>query len=107
MRTIIDIATNDLRVFLVDRSNLVGLLVIPIALTVVIGFVSGGFSGPSRLRVDVLDDDQTALSTAFIDGLHAANSSLLSNEPNFESSILVCQQRTPGELSFVATRCCL
>lgn len=78
MRQTLTLALNDLRVFLVDRGNLIGLLLVPIAMTLIIGFVSGGFAGggPERVRVDLLDGDQSDLSAQFIAALQEANSAL-------------------------------
>jgi ABC-2 type transport system permease protein len=78
MRTVFQIAFQDLRLFLRDRGNLPGLLVIPSVLTLVIAFVNsggGGSSGP--LRVDVIDRDQSATSAAYRVALVEANSSLV------------------------------
>ncbi|MBZ0275012.1 MAG: ABC transporter permease [Anaerolineae bacterium] len=78
MNKILNIAINDLRVFLKDRSNLIFLLVVPLVMTFIIGYVNGGFGGgPDRLRVDLFDLDQSDLSAQFIASLHEANSSLL------------------------------
>lgn len=78
MRKVLDIALNDLRVFFKDRGNLVGLIVIPIVMTVVVGIGNGALAGdaPQRVRVDVVDADGTALSADFIQGLRAANRTL-------------------------------
>lgn len=78
MRQTLTIALNDLRIFLVDRGNLISLLLVPIAMTLIIGFVSGGStdSGPERVRVDLLDIDQSELSREFTAALREANSAL-------------------------------
>lgn len=78
MRAALQIAAQDLRLFLRDRGNLPGLLVIPSVLTLVIAFVnSGGGGTPGPLRVDVIDLDQSSTSAAYGVALVAANSSLL------------------------------
>ncbi len=78
MRKVLDIALNDLRVFFKDRGNLVGLIVIPIVMTIVVGIGNGALAGdaPQRVRVDVVDADSSALSADFLQGLRAANSAL-------------------------------
>ena len=79
MRSILTIIFNDLNIFFAQRGNLVGLLVIPVLLTLVVGWSIGlmGGGGPTRLRVDLLDHDQTELSAELIDQLRAANDALV------------------------------
>ncbi|MCB9452478.1 MAG: ABC transporter permease [Anaerolineaceae bacterium] len=78
MNKIVNIAINDLRVFLKDRSNIIFLTLVPLAMTYIIGIVNGGaFGSSSQLRVDLFDLDNSALSAQFIASLHEANSSLL------------------------------
>ena len=79
MRSILTIILNDLNIFFSQRGNLVGLLVIPVLLTLVIGWSLGrlGGGGPTRLRVDLIDLDQTELSAGLIEELRAANDALV------------------------------
>lgn len=80
MRSILTIILNDLKIFFSQRGNLPGLLIIPVLLTLVIGWSLGqigGDSGPTRLRVDLIDLDQTELSSELIDDLRAANDALV------------------------------
>ncbi len=79
MRPILTIILNDLRIFFSHRGNLIGLLVIPVLLTLVIGWSLGriGGGGPTRLRVDLIDLDQTDMSARLIDELRAANDALV------------------------------
>ena len=78
MRQTLTLALNDLRLFLVDRGNLIGLLLIPIVMTLVIGYVSGQSTsgGPERVRVDVLDMDESEFSAQLIQAIREANSAL-------------------------------
>ncbi|MEZ4863808.1 MAG: ABC transporter permease [Caldilineaceae bacterium] len=76
MNAVITIALNTLRVFFASRGNLIGLVLLPIALTVLIGWDFGG-GGPTRLRVDLLDLDQSALSAQLLADLHEANATLV------------------------------
>lgn len=78
MRQTLTLALNDLRLFLVDRGNLIGLLLIPIVMTLVIGYVSGqsASGGPERVRVDVLDMDESEFSAQLIQAIREANSAL-------------------------------
>ncbi|MDE0181348.1 MAG: ABC transporter permease [Caldilineaceae bacterium] len=79
MRPILTIVLNDLRIFFSQRGNLVGLLVIPVLLTVVIGWSLGQFvgGGEPRLRVDLIDLDGSGLSARLIDELLATNDALV------------------------------
>ncbi len=78
MRAILTIVLNDLRIFFSHRGNLIGLLVMPILFTLVLGWsLGGGGGGPSRLRVDLMDLDNTDLSARLIDELHATNDALV------------------------------
>jgi ABC-2 type transport system permease protein len=77
MQAILTIILNDLRIFFSRRGNLIGLLVIPVLLTLVLGLSFGGFGGgPTRLRVDLIDLDQSDMSARLSDELHAANDAL-------------------------------
>ena len=79
MRPILTIILNDLRIYFSQRGNLVGLLVIPVLLTLVIGWGLGrigGSGGVTRLRVDMIDLDQSDMSARLLDELRAANGAL-------------------------------
>ncbi len=79
MRSILTIILNDLRIFFSQRGNLPGLLVIPVLLTLVVGWSIGqiGGGGPTRLRVDLIDLDQSGMSAQMIEDLRAANDALV------------------------------
>lgn len=78
MRKAIEIALNDLRLFFTNRGSLLGLVVIPIALTLVVGFfIGGGDAEDARLRVDLVDHDRSDQSAQFVDTLRRANSRLV------------------------------
>ncbi|MDE0630224.1 MAG: ABC transporter permease [Caldilineaceae bacterium] len=79
MRSVLTIIYNDLSIFVSQRGNLIGLLVIPVLLTLVIGWSLGriGGGGPTRLRVDLIDHDQSDMSAHLIEALRAANDALV------------------------------
>jgi ABC-2 type transport system permease protein len=80
MRRALAITANDLRIFFLNRGNLISLIVIPVALALVIGaFLPGGSEGDgtAQVRVDIIDHDHSALSTQFIETLRQVNDSLL------------------------------
>ncbi len=78
MVKVVAIVWQDLRVFLSDRSNLPSLLLTPVIMTVIIAMVSGGaFGGGSAIRrLDVLDQDASPASAAFLDSVREANPGL-------------------------------
>src|SRR5262245_13363708 len=81
MRTIIDIARNDLRIAFNDRSIWVNLVLIPIALAFVVGYANGagrsGAPSAATVLVDVTDRDNSAISQDFLTRLRAANTELV------------------------------
>lgn len=77
MASVLEIARNDLRVFLANRGNLVGLLVVPIVMTIILGVFIPGGQGPERVRVDVIDHDQGQVTEQFLAGMREANGSLV------------------------------
>ena len=81
---VLQIAINDLRLFMVNRGNLVGLLAIPVGMTIILGiFIPSG--RPSQIRVDLIDHDGGEVSAQFLQSLRQANSSIvlcpLENDP--------------------------
>jgi len=77
MRNLIHIAILDLRIFLGSWSNIISITVLPIALAVLLGGATGGDSGPSAIRVDLIDQDNTPQSAQFIADLRAINGTLV------------------------------
>ena len=78
MKKMLTIAWTDLQIFFRRRGNLLSIFVLPVAFTLVLGYsFSGGSGGPTRLRVDVLDEDQSARSAQFLDELRAADETLV------------------------------
>lgn len=90
MKTMLNITRNDLQIFFAERSNLISLVVLPLAFTLVLGWAFGGSGGegPQRVRVDLLDVDDTPLSANFAEELRTANETLVlcpqdNDEDNF------------------------
>ncbi len=79
MRKILAIVLHDLKIFLADRSNLPGLLLTPVVMTLIVGVVNGGGFGGEEppTRLDVLDRDQGAESRQLLDAVRAAAPGLL------------------------------
>ena len=77
MRTILDIALNDLRIFFSNLSNLIWLVGIPVGMTIVLGVAIPSNDGPSLVPVDIIDHDQGQASALFIRSLRQANPNLL------------------------------
>lgn len=79
MNAIRTIVQNDLKIYFSQRGNLVGLFVLPIIFTLVLGwaFSADGGGSPEQIRVDVLDEDQTEASSHLLNELRAANDTLV------------------------------
>jgi ABC-2 type transport system permease protein len=77
MRNILEIIRNDLRLFLTQRGNLISLLLVPIVMTLVVGIFTAGDDDPRLLQVDIIDHDESELSSQFIDALRQVNESLI------------------------------
>lgn len=79
MRKLWYIALTDLRITFAERGMWVNLVIIPCTLIFIIGLVTGGFGGDgtSRVRVDVLDNDQSAFSAQLLDDLREVDSRLI------------------------------
>ncbi|GMR10964.1 MAG: hypothetical protein BMS9Abin28_1788 [Anaerolineae bacterium] len=77
MRTTIDIAVNDLRIFFSNRSNLIWLVGIPVGMTIILGVAIPSDGGPELVPVDVIDHDQGPAAALLIQSLRQANPNLL------------------------------
>ncbi len=77
MAKILAIIRQDLRLFLANRSNLPSLLFVPAVMTIIIALVnSGALGGEPVRRLDVIDQDATPASTAFLASIRQANPGL-------------------------------
>jgi ABC-2 type transport system permease protein len=74
---VLQIAVNDLRLFMVNRANLIGLLAIPVGMTLILGIFIPSGDGPSRIRVDLIDHDSGEVAAQFLQSLRQANSSIV------------------------------
>ncbi len=78
MSKIFSILLNDLRVFFREPGQIIGLVVIPLIVTIGVGIGTGGLGGgPQQIRIDIIDEDQSAISQQFIDDLRTVNTSLV------------------------------
>lgn len=73
MRAILAITRNDLFIYLQDRSNLVFLSIMPMIFVFVIGTVFAGGGTNTIVRMDVLDNDDSAASATLVAALAEAN----------------------------------
>ncbi len=72
------IARLDLQIFLRSRSNVIQLVLVPVVLTLVLGFALGGRAeGVLTLRLDLLDEDDSPHSRQLVDALVAQGPTLL------------------------------
>lgn len=76
----LSVTLNELRIEFLDRSIWVQLVIMPCVLIFFIGLANGGFNTGSRdprLRVDLLDEDNSALSAQLSSALRAVNPNLV------------------------------
>ncbi|MCY4526129.1 MAG: ABC transporter permease, partial [Anaerolineaceae bacterium] len=77
MRKVWIIARLDLLIFLRSRSNVIQLVLVPVVLTLVLGFALGGRAGEAlTLRLDVLDEDRSPRSRQLVEALAAQGPTL-------------------------------
>ncbi len=77
MRALLTITLNDLRIFLSKPGSWISLGLLPVLFTVVLGFAFSSGSSDPTLRVDVIDEDNSARSVRFLTELRNANETLL------------------------------
>lgn len=77
MRTTLEIAINDLRIFFRSRSNLIWLIGIPVGMTIILGVAIPADDGPELVPVDVINHDGGEASVLFLESLRQANPNLL------------------------------
>ena len=77
MRALLLITLNDLHIFFKERGNWLGIAVLPVMFTLILGFTTGNNRQATTVRIDVLDQDQTALSARLLDELRKTNNTLV------------------------------
>ena len=77
MKSSFVIASNDLARFFRERGNLFGLVLLPVVITLVLGFAFSSGEGEERLVIDVIDEDLTPASASLLASLRRANPNLL------------------------------
>lgn len=96
MQKVISIALNDLRIFFAQRGNLISLLLIPIALTTVLGFSLGSRS--RVYQIAVLDQDGTPEVQTLVSDIESVDASLRIQISTQPSEFELKQQVASGEL---------
>src|SRR5262245_60166815 len=77
MRIIYHIALHDIRVWLKNPGTLITMFVLPLVMAVALGLGIGALNtAPDRIRIDVIDNDQSELSATFMNDLRATNTTL-------------------------------
>jgi ABC-type multidrug transport system permease subunit len=80
MNKILNVTLNDLRIQFSDSSIWLNLFILPIVFIFIIGAVNGAFAGgggESATFIDVIDNDNTALSAEFLAGVRDLDSSFI------------------------------
>ena len=81
MAKTLDIALNDLRLILKDKGIFINLVIIPIVISLAVGFANGASADPTpsapAIRIDVIDSDRSELSESFVRRLRQANSNFV------------------------------
>ena len=78
MRKMLYIALNDLRVFFKEPGALVTIILVPTMLMLAIGYGIGQTAvAPTQVRVDVLNNDGSALTERLLEQIRAANNALV------------------------------
>ena len=76
MRKLLSISELDLRIFFKSRGNWVGLVVIPVVMTLVVGiFTSQRIDEVPHFTIDVIDSDESAISAQFVQALRESGTS--------------------------------
>jgi len=70
MRKLLNISEVDLRIFFKSRGNWIGLVVIPVVMTLVVGvFTAQRIDEEPRFTIDVLDSDESEVSAQFVQAI--------------------------------------
>ncbi len=78
MRKMLDISEVDLRIFFKSRGNWIGLVVIPVIMTLIVGvFIAERSDEAPHFTVDVIDSDESLISSQFIQAMRETGISFL------------------------------
>ncbi len=78
MQKTISIAVYGIRIWLANPRTYIGLFIAPLLMVIALGLGIGALNTmPDRLRVDIIDNDNSAHSARFLDDLRAANTTLV------------------------------
>ena len=76
MTKLLHISENDLRIFFKSRGNWIGLVVIPVVMTIVVGvFTAGRIEEAPYFTIDVIDSDNSDISAYFVQAMRETGTS--------------------------------
>ena len=77
MRKMLNISEVDLRIFFKSRGNLIGLVVIPVVMTLVVGiFTAQRIDEAPHFTIDVIDSDESEISAQFVQAMRETGDSI-------------------------------
>src|SRR3954471_2405111 len=90
MATVLNLALKDLKLLLTDKGGIFWFLVFPLIFALFFGsMMGGGEKGASKLKVAVVDNDNTPQSIQFIDQLKKSESLVVQARPRAEAEAAV------------------
>lgn len=99
MQKLLAVTLNDLRITFRERGIWLNLVVIPIALVLLIAFANSGgtasVEGAARQRLDVIDNDNSALSAQFLADIRALDANLVLCPMDNDAENFCQQDETP------------
>ncbi len=105
MRKLLAIIITDVQMYLSEIGNLVGLLVLPVGMTLLLGFAFTGVADePSSIRADLIDQDNTPQSAQMIETLKQVNERLVLCPSDASQENVNCALSDEAELTVEAAR---